>query len=185
MKTCLLLIATLLATTGFAQAQIIGTPGPAQPYVLAQNNFQQDFYRGTVTEVRIVRQRQEHRDRYDERDGRYPRDSRYEQEQPPERNNQGNDLMGAVIGGVVGGLAGNALSGNSKLLGTVIGAGAGAYVGTQVQERYSAPQMLQLQIRRDDGGVSVVTQAVDSNVTFNRGDVVTVLSDNSGIHAVK
>ena len=173
-----LLIAALLAVTG-VQAQIIGTPGPQQPYVLAQNTIgQPDFYRGVVLDVRVVRQHQDRRNRYDQSNNRYP------DEQPPERSDQ-NNLMSAVIGGVVGGFAGNALSGNSKLLGTFLGAGTGAYVGTQVSEHYSTPEMLQLRIRRDDGGASVVTQPVDSNISFSRGDVVTVLNDNSGVHAVK
>ncbi|WP_432767633.1 MAG: glycine zipper 2TM domain-containing protein [Sphingopyxis sp.] len=44
-----------------------------------------------------------------------------------------NGTTGLLIGGAVGGLAGNEIAGNGdKLLGTVIGAGAGALLGREI-----------------------------------------------------
>ena len=55
-----------------------------------------------------------------DRDGRY-------------RCKKDNGTTGLLIGGAVGGLAGNEIAGRGdKLLGTVLGAGAGALLGREI-----------------------------------------------------
>ena len=79
------------------------------------------------------------RDRRD-RDRRYARDQRINRDTRVWRGNDGryrcqrdNGTTGLLIGGAVGGLAGHEIAGSGdKLLGTVIGAGAGALLGREI-----------------------------------------------------
>ncbi|HET6537726.1 MAG TPA: glycine zipper 2TM domain-containing protein [Sphingopyxis sp.] len=83
-----------------------------------------------------------HRDRKRDRDRNrhYSRDQRVNNNTRIWRGNDGryhckkdNGTTGLLIGGAVGGLAGNTIAGNGdKLLGTVIGAGAGALLGREI-----------------------------------------------------
>lgn len=74
------------------------------------------------------------------RDRRYARDERLGANSRVWRGNDGryhckkdNGTTGLLIGGAVGGLAGNEIAGRGdKLLGTVIGAGAGALLGREI-----------------------------------------------------
>ena len=75
-----------------------------------------------------------------ERERRYARDQRVNANTRVWRGNDGryrckkdNGTTGLLIGGAVGGLAGNTIAGDGdKLLGTVIGAGAGALLGREI-----------------------------------------------------
>lgn len=79
-------------------------------------------------------------DRKRDRDRRYYRDQRISNNTRIWRGNDGryrckkdNGTTGLLIGGAVGGLAGNEIAGRGdKLLGTVIGAGAGALLGREI-----------------------------------------------------
>lgn len=79
------------------------------------------------------------RDRRD-RERRYARDQRINRNTRVWRGNDGryrckkdNGTTGLLIGGAVGGLAGHEIAGRGdKLLGTVIGAGAGALLGREI-----------------------------------------------------
>lgn len=79
-------------------------------------------------------------DRKRDRDRRYHRDQRVSNNTRIWRGNDGryrckkdNGTTGLLIGGAVGGLAGNQIAGSGdKLLGTVIGAGAGALLGREI-----------------------------------------------------
>ncbi len=79
-------------------------------------------------------------DRQRDRERRYARDQRVNNNTRIWRGNDGryrckkdNGTTGLLIGGAVGGLAGNTIAGNGdKLLGTVIGAGAGALLGREI-----------------------------------------------------
>jgi uncharacterized protein YcfJ len=74
------------------------------------------------------------------RDRQYARDERLGANSRVWRGNDGryhckkdNGTTGLLIGGAVGGLAGNEIAGRGdKLLGTVIGAGAGALLGREI-----------------------------------------------------
>lgn len=74
------------------------------------------------------------------RDRQYSRDERLGANSRVWRGNDGryhckkdNGTTGLLIGGAVGGLAGNEIAGRGdKLLGTVIGAGAGALLGREI-----------------------------------------------------
>ncbi|MDZ3832552.1 MAG: glycine zipper 2TM domain-containing protein [Sphingopyxis sp.] len=70
----------------------------------------------------------------------YARDERIDRDTRIWRGNDGryyckrdNGTTGLLIGGAVGGLAGHEIAGNGdKLLGTIIGAGAGALIGREI-----------------------------------------------------
>jgi uncharacterized protein YcfJ len=87
------------------------------------------------SEVGFQRDRRER-----ERERRYARDQRVSANTRVWRGNDGryrckkdNGTTGLLIGGAVGGLAGHTIAGNGdKLLGTVIGAGAGALLGREI-----------------------------------------------------
>lgn len=98
----------------------IAAPAPQGYHNLDQTN---DFYK-----------KRRHRDRD------YARDERLGSNSRVWRGNDGryhckkdNGTTGLLIGGAVGGLAGNEIAGRGdKLLGTVIGAGAGALLGREI-----------------------------------------------------
>ncbi|HMO76515.1 MAG TPA: glycine zipper 2TM domain-containing protein [Sphingopyxis sp.] len=76
----------------------------------------------------------------DKRDRYYARDQRINKNTRVWRGNDGryycrkdNGTTGLLIGGAVGGLAGHEIAGSGdKLLGTIIGAGAGALIGREI-----------------------------------------------------
>lgn len=80
------------------------------------------------------------RDRKRDRKRSYARDQRVSNNTRIWRDNDGryrckkdNGTTGLLIGGAVGGLAGNTIAGSGdKLLGTVLGAGAGALLGREI-----------------------------------------------------
>lgn len=71
---------------------------------------------------------------YSSRDQRINRDTRiWRGDDGRYRCKKDNGTTGLLIGGAVGGLAGHEIAGNGdKLLGTVIGAGAGALLGREI-----------------------------------------------------
>jgi outer membrane lipoprotein SlyB len=73
--------------------------------------------------------------------------------------------IGAVGGAVVGGLLGNQVGGgNGKTALTVLGAVGGGLAGNEVEKRYKATTVYDVQVRMEDG----------SGRTFRRGDAVAV-----------
>ena len=174
MKSLLLVSLLCAFGAGVAHAQLV-IPGAPLEFALATNQVgEPDFYRGVVTDVRVFSVREMRA-----QEGRYPRSDSFEETQPERKSK----TTGAVVGGVIGAVAGNLLAPNNRALGTVLGAAGGAYAGSVVGG--SRPDTVRLTVRRDDGGTAVVTQPVDSSVSFAQGDVVTVLNDASGLHAVK
>ena len=60
--------------------------------------------------------------------------------------------LGAVAGGVLGGVLGHQVgSGRGNTAATVIGAGAGAYAGHQVEKKQKAETSYQVVIKMEDG----------------------------------
>ena len=117
-------LAASVALTAPAEAGMTA-PASAPAKAPGYHQFEQssDFYRN----------RKDHRRAYarDQRVNRNTRiwrgsDGRY-------RCKKDNGTTGLLIGGAVGGLAGHEIAGNGdKLLGTVIGAGAGALLGREI-----------------------------------------------------
>lgn len=76
-----------------------------------------------------------------------------------ERKGQGSGL-GAVAGGVVGGILGNQVGGGSgRTAMTVVGAGAGAYAGHEVEKNMNKAVSYQVRVRMNDGAVRTVYEA--------------------------
>ncbi len=171
-----LIFASLLCAfgAGVAHAQLV-IPGPPLEFALATNQVgEPDFYRGVVTDVRVFSVREMRT-----QEGRYQRSDSFEQPQPERKD----ETTGAVVGGVLGAVAGNLLAPNNRALGTVLGAAGGAYAGSVVGG--SRPDTVRLTVKRDDGGTSEVTQPADSSMSFERGDVVSVINENGAWRAVK
>ena len=101
----------------------VSTAAPAQAPGLVKLDQTEGFYK-----------KKNKRDRYYARDQRVHRNTRVW------RGNDGryycrkdNGTTGLLIGGAVGGLAGHEIAGSGdKLLGTIIGAGAGALIGREI-----------------------------------------------------
>lgn len=68
--------------------------------------------------------------------------------------------LGAVAGGVVGGLLGNQVGGGSgRTAMTVVGAGAGAYAGHEVEKTMKKSVNYQIRVRMDDGSYRTIHAA--------------------------
>lgn len=60
--------------------------------------------------------------------------------------------LGAVTGGVVGGILGNQVGGGSgRTVMTVVGAGAGAYAGHEIEKNVKRSTQYQIRVRMQDG----------------------------------
>lgn len=60
--------------------------------------------------------------------------------------------LGAVTGGVVGGILGNQVGGGSgRTVMTVVGAGAGAYAGHEIEKNVKRSTQYQIRVRMSDG----------------------------------
>ena len=76
-----------------------------------------------------------------------------------ERKGQGSGL-GAVTGGVVGGILGNQVGGGSgRTAMTVVGAGAGAYAGHEVEKNMNKAVNYQVRVRMNDGTLRTFYEA--------------------------
>jgi outer membrane lipoprotein SlyB len=60
--------------------------------------------------------------------------------------------LGAVAGGVVGGILGNQIGrGSGRAAMTVVGAGAGAYAGHEIEKRTQRSSVFEIRVRMEDG----------------------------------
>lgn len=60
--------------------------------------------------------------------------------------------LGAVTGGIVGGILGNQVGGGSgRVAMTVVGAGAGAYAGNEIEKNMKRSTRYQIRVRMNDG----------------------------------
>ena len=90
---------------------------------------------------------------------------------------EGNSTGGMILGGVAGGVLGNQVGGGAgRTLATIGGAGLGAAAGSHVGKEMGTRQGIEVEVRLDGGGGSLaVTQEVNPNEPFYRGDRVRVL----------
>jgi outer membrane lipoprotein SlyB len=90
-----------------------------------------------------------------------------------QQKGQGSGI-GAVGGAVVGGLLGNQVGGgNGKTALTVLGAVGGGLAGNEVEKRYKATTVYDVQVRMEDGSVRTIRRpdavAVGTRVTVEGG----------------
>ena len=82
--------------------------------------------------------------------------------------------VGAVAGGVLGGVIGHQIgSGRGNTAATVIGAGAGAYAGHQVEKNQKATTTYQVIVKMDDGKSR--TFNFSQETSYRSGDKVKVV----------
>ncbi|MEO7097749.1 MAG: glycine zipper 2TM domain-containing protein [Luteolibacter sp.] len=91
---------------------------------------------------------------------------------------EGGTTAGTIIGGVAGGVLGNQIGGGAgKTLATIGGVGLGAVAGSQAQKSIDSRQGIEIQVRLDGGSSISVTQEVNPNEPFARGERVRVLTN--------
>jgi outer membrane lipoprotein SlyB len=82
--------------------------------------------------------------------------------------------LGAIGGAVVGGVLGNQVgSGRGRTAATVVGAGAGAYAGHEIEKHVKTTQSYNVAVRMDDGTSRSFIYA--SEPAFRAGDKVKVV----------
>lgn len=81
---------------------------------------------------------------------------------------QGSGL-GAVAGGVVGGLLGNQIGGGrGRTATTVVGAGAGAYAGHEIEKNMNKSVVYQIRVRMNDGTYRTFSERSQSAFTVGQ-----------------
>src|SRR5436190_15589401 len=93
-----------------------------------------------------------------------------------EKKGQGSGL-GLIAGGVVGGVLGHQIgSGRGNTAATILGAGAGAYAGNQIEKNVKKKSYWVVSVRMDDGSRRSVTSG--GRPAFRQGDRVKVVDGN-------
>ncbi len=90
-----------------------------------------------------------------------------------EKQGQGSGV-GLIAGGVVGGVLGNQIgSGRGNTAATIIGAGAGAYAGNQVEKNAKKTSYWVVSVKLDNGSHKSITSG--ARPAFKQGDRVKVV----------
>ncbi len=93
-----------------------------------------------------------------------------------EKKGEGSGV-GLVAGGIVGGVLGHQIgSGRGNTAATIIGAGAGAYAGNQVEKNAKKKSYWVVSVQLDDGSKRSITQA--SKPGYRKGDRVKIVDGN-------
>jgi outer membrane lipoprotein SlyB len=84
---------------------------------------------------------------------------------------------GLVAGGIVGGVLGHQIgSGRGNTAATIVGAGAGAYAGNQIEKNAKKKSYWVVSVKLDDGTKRSITSG--SQPAFKKGDRVKILDGN-------
>lgn len=84
---------------------------------------------------------------------------------------------GLVAGGIVGGVLGHQIgSGRGNTAATIIGAGAGAYAGNQVEKNAKKKSYWVVSVKLDDGSKRSITES--AKPAFKKGDRVKIVDGN-------
>jgi outer membrane lipoprotein SlyB len=84
--------------------------------------------------------------------------------------------LGAVAGGVVGGLLGHQVgSGRGNTAATIVGAGAGAYAGHQVEKHQKSTTTYRVVVTMEDGTTKSFDYA--NETSFRTGDKVKIVNN--------
>ena len=82
---------------------------------------------------------------------------------------------GAIVGGIIGGVLGNQVGdGRGKTAATVVGAGAGALIGNEIEKNRNVGDRVEVRVRLDNGSRATYTQ--DNAPDFRNGDRVRIES---------
>lgn len=84
--------------------------------------------------------------------------------------------VGAVAGGVIGGVLGHQVGGGrGNTAATVVGAGAGAYAGHQIEKKQKATTSYRVIVTMEDGSARTFDYA--SQTSYKAGDPVKVVNN--------
>ena len=93
-----------------------------------------------------------------------------------EQKGQGSGV-GMIAGGVIGGVLGHQIgSGRGNTAATIVGAGAGAYAGNEVERNTKKKSYYVVAVRLDDGRRRTITQGARPGV--REGDRVKIVGGN-------
>jgi len=93
-----------------------------------------------------------------------------------QKKGQGSGV-GAVAGGVLGGVLGHQIgSGRGNTAATIVGAGAGAYAGNEVEKNSKKKSYYVVAVRLDDGRMRTITQGARPGV--HEGERVKIVGGN-------
>ncbi|HEY8622647.1 MAG TPA: glycine zipper 2TM domain-containing protein [Casimicrobiaceae bacterium] len=93
-----------------------------------------------------------------------------------ERKGEGSGV-GAIAGGVLGGVLGHQIgSGRGNTAATIVGAGAGAYAGNEVEKNSKKKSYYVVAVRLDNGRRQTITQGARPGV--REGDRVKIVGGN-------
>src|SRR2546421_953610 len=85
--------------------------------------------------------------------------------------------VGAIAGGVLGGVLGHQIgSGRGNTAATIVGAGAGAYAGNEVERNSKSKSYYVVAVRLDNGRMRTVTQGARPGV--REGDRIKIVGGN-------
>ena len=85
--------------------------------------------------------------------------------------------VGAIAGGVLGGVLGHQIgSGRGNTAATIVGAGAGAYAGNEVEKNAKKKSYYVVSVRLDNGRRQTITQSARPGV--REGDRVKIVGGN-------
>jgi outer membrane lipoprotein SlyB len=85
--------------------------------------------------------------------------------------------VGAIAGGVLGGVLGHQIgSGRGNTAATIVGAGAGAYAGNEVERNSKKKSYYVVAVRLDNGGRRTITQGAKPGV--HEGDRIKIVDGN-------
>src|SRR5438045_7010862 len=85
--------------------------------------------------------------------------------------------VGAIAGGVLGGVLGHQIgSGRGNTAATIVGAGAGAYAGNEVERNSRSKSYYVVAVRLDNGRMRTVTQGARPGV--HEGDRIKIVDGN-------
>jgi len=84
---------------------------------------------------------------------------------------------GLIAGGVVGGVLGHQIgSGRGNTAATIVGAGAGAYAGNQIEKNAKKKSYWVVAVKLDDGRTQSITSS--AKPAFKQGDRVKIIDGN-------
>ncbi len=93
-----------------------------------------------------------------------------------EKKGEGSGV-GAIAGGVLGGVLGHQIgSGRGNTAATIVGAGAGAYAGNEVERNAKKKSYYSVAVRLDNGRLRTITQG--ARPAAREGDRVKIVSGN-------
>ena len=93
-----------------------------------------------------------------------------------EEKGQGSGA-GLIAGGIVGGVLGHQIgSGHGNTAATILGAGAGAYAGNQVEKSAKKKSYWVVSVKLDDGAKRSITES--ARPAYKKGDRVKIVDGN-------